>query len=338
MAMLCMRGWICSLGSAAILIVSVIYVSQVDGACGASTMPLAVELPPILAACATPLRPSEAARWVEQLSSGGGLGDVPAFCDEAGLVCDQGIHASPVVLYTLSTYRRRAASDTKAKHNMFFGERRLFVGSSIRLPDPHEPIPTRAFLPPRLEAQLFNATTIELQQALQLFGFHDGSPMAASMQMTLQLCKAPPQRNETKACVASFETMLGFAVSLIGAADMEVLAGSLLPAERSVTVKGIDEMTGVGERGAVACHNAMFPYQVFYCHNIRGTKVFKATLQTHGKLNISAVASCHQLGALPSIFAGLKLQHGELVCHWNYGDNIVWIPKPTNKAALISST
>lgn len=305
------------------------WMNDVDAANRASVY---YNLPPILSSCLTPLSSSATRRWATELSHSKTLKNVSSFCNEGGLICDESIETPSAQLHAFTTYRLVKTKEDLNLHddNMFFKESLLSLGSPIKLPMQEPHIPTRAFLPPLLEPQLFNHSTPVFSRVLQSFGFRVGSPLANSMQETIQICNTPPGSSETKACVATFEDMLDFAKSSIGTADIEVLASTALPHEQLVTVMDVHEVTCDGERVAVVCHNAMFPFQVFYCHHIEGTKVYKVTLQTtlNEMTKISAVASCHPLDTssqlLPS--SHTNSHHKEVLCHWNYGDNIIWIP------------
>lgn len=294
-------------------------------------------IPPILAARITPLNASAIARWVAQLKSPLLPGDLSAFCDQAGLFCDETIDVVPTTLYSLGSYRVPPPSMRTHKSfiksidlSLFFGEAQLFLGNRIRLSKQHQPIPGRAFLPRTLENEALPFRSGTLPELLQLFGFSNSSNMAKSMEETLKICESDAMEHEVKACVASFEAMVDFAVSTIGTSNIEVLVGveNRLMQEQVITVKSLAEMN-TKKREVVACHNAMFPYQVFYCHYLKGTKVFKVEMQTHKGKVISGVASCHQEfkhgQPFDELFRALKVKPGELICHWNFGDNVVWI-------------
>ncbi|KAI5060170.1 hypothetical protein GOP47_0024590 [Adiantum capillus-veneris] len=286
-----------------------------------------VDIPPILSECFTPLSPSQAATWAEELLKQKPINNVPTFCKEAGFLCDEQVEASSNLLYSFSTYRFANTNETHLQANLeslFFKESLLSLGSLLQLPSFQEPpLPMRAFLPPSLRPLLFDPPTSLLPQVLLPFGFHASSPLALSMQHTLHLCTSPPIHHETKACVPTFEGMLHFATSAIGTTDVVVLSNPILPPQQIVAVVRLEE---VAKGVAISCHNMMFPFQVFYCHHIKGTKVFKATLQMElgdNVKNISALASCHPH---ESSSISHKLANSELLCHWNYGDNIVWVP------------
>ncbi|MCO5558679.1 hypothetical protein L7F22_012265 [Adiantum nelumboides] len=289
-------------------------------------------LPSIVSSCLTPMNFSTSMTWQKELDGGKTLKHPFLFCEEGGLICDENIETPSVILHRLSSYRLSKLKEANLLNaEMFFKESELSLGNIVNLPREEPHIPTRAFLAPTLEPLLFNSSQFSLPQVLLPFGFEASSPLAKSMNETLQICKAPPMEGETKDCMATFEGMLNFSISLIGSTNLAILASSILPPKQPVMVVGLHEMTGDGQRVAVACHNAMFPFQVFYCHHIKGTKVFNVTLQTTANNDtISAIASCHpQLGAsLGEIKALLhiNIEPNELICHWNHGDNIVWVP------------
>ncbi|MCO5611052.1 hypothetical protein L7F22_065302 [Adiantum nelumboides] len=289
-------------------------------------------LPSIVSSCLTPMNLSTSMKWQKELGGGKTLTNPSLFCEEGGLICDENIETPTVILHRLSSYRLSKLKEANLlTAEMFFKESELSIGHVVSLPKEEPHIPTRAFLAPMLEPLLFNSSQFFLPQVLLPFGFEASSPLAKSMNETLQICKAPPMEGETKACMATFEGMLNFSISLIGSTNLAILASSILPPEQQAMVVGLHEMTDNGQRIAVACHNAMFPFQVFYCHHIEGTKVFNVTLQTTANNDtISAIASCHpQLGAsLGEIKALLHInvEPNELICHWNHGDNIVWVP------------
>ncbi|MCO5558678.1 hypothetical protein L7F22_012264 [Adiantum nelumboides] len=315
---------------AALLIAAAILAMQ-----GGGNGKTSVDVPPILSDCFTPLSPSQAAKWAEELGKGKPPNSVPTFCKEAGFLCDEHIETSSTLLFSFSSYRFEHTQEAHLQTNlerMFFKESLLCLGTLLQLPSFQEPpLPTRAFLPSLLQPILFNLSTSLFPLALDPFGFHANSPLAHSMQHTLHVCNSPPSHHEAKACVATFEDMLQFSASAIGTTNMVVLSSPILPSQQIVAVVAVDEVMLGHENVAISCHNLMFPFQVFYCHHLKGTKIFKATLQMElgdNVMNISALASCHPFEA-PShshIFANIEIGKGKRLCHWNYGDNIVWVP------------
>ncbi|KAI5060172.1 hypothetical protein GOP47_0024592 [Adiantum capillus-veneris] len=299
-------------------------------------------MPSILSSSLTPMNLSTSRKWHKELSHGKTLEHVSLFCEEGGLICDENIETPSVVLHRLSSYRLSKLKEANLlTAGMFFKESEISRGNVMKLPTEEPHIPTRTFLPPILETLLFNSSRFLLPQLLLPFGFEVNSPLAKSMHETLQICRASPMEGETKGCMATFEGMFDFATSLMASTNVTILASSILPPQQLVKVVGLHEMTDEGRRVAVACHNAMFPFQVFYCHHIKGTKVFNLTLQTTTNNDIIfAIASCHpQLEAsLVEIKALLHIdvEPDELICHWNHGDNIVWVPESSLLSPLIT--
>lgn len=299
-------------------------------------------IPDILASRRTPLDALATARIVSNLKSGAGLGNISSFCEDAGFVCNQTIDEFPVLLHSLGPYDPEPdLSARSSNHNdsskdmdldLFFGEGQLVSGNKISLSMQPKPFLGRAFLPRALEKELpFSCHT--LPKLLALFNFTNTSNLAWSMAETLKVCEAKAREDETKACVASLESMEEFAAFVIGTKALEILVSSQIEGsmkEQMLIVKDVIEMEAA-RRGAVACHNAMFPYQVFYCHQLWGSRLFKVQLQSNEGEVVKVVASCHQeskLGNLSKKALGkLKVQRlGDLICHWNLDDNVVWIP------------
>ncbi|KAH7281995.1 hypothetical protein KP509_35G007100 [Ceratopteris richardii] len=291
---------------------------------------ITMELPPVISSCLSPMNISSSLRWKEEMSYGEPLHNVSAFCQEGGLICDQDIETPPVILYRFSRYRMNSIHPAASMHDkrLFFNESELSVGNTMELPDQEPHIPTRAFLPPTLEPLLFNSSGSRLSHVLHVFGFEPYSHLAQSMNDTLELCNHSSMEGETRTCVATFEDMLAFAMSLTGSYNFSILAGDVLQPQGIVKVLDLQEMTNEGQSASIACHNAMFPFQVFYCHYIRGTKVFNVTLEIETTNEIiMAIASCHPRVRIPlEEFHVPKIQN-ELLCHWNFGDNIVWVPQ-----------
>eukprot|EP01018_Ginkgo_biloba_P028314 Gb_06614 [translate_table: standard] len=240
------------------------------------------------------------------------------FCQSAGLMCQQRVQ---LLMGGVTSFACKHC-ETEARLHIFFPAKELKEGGEITLPDLHSPIPWKSFLPRNL-AEMLPFSIPKFPEILRLFDIGEGSNMSLNMMNTLNVCEGRAQEGEVGKCSSSIENMIEFVLSSLGS-DVELLfhpttVGSGMKAK----VRKVVGREYVRGKPAVACHNFVFPYGVYYCHSIKGTRAFAMELEVlHGKNKMgtyNGTALCHH-------FSNGTAQ--EIVnCHLIYGQTLLWLPK-----------
>ncbi|XP_034592434.2 BURP domain-containing protein 10 [Setaria viridis] len=176
--------------------------------------------------------------------------------------------------------------------------------------------------------------------------------MAHGMWSTLSSCEHPREvAGEQKACVASVESMHGFAASALRTNDLRALSTSLDVPEEGISspshmyrVAAVRVVTAGGAKPAavdtVTCHSMSFPFALFYCHAVNPTRIYEVTLQKEETAAVPAprrpavvraLAVCHvnTSGFDPTLKYWVKLgvKPGEApVCHFLTRGDVLWAP------------
>ncbi|MCO5607780.1 hypothetical protein L7F22_061981 [Adiantum nelumboides] len=179
---------------------------------------------------------------------------------------------------------------------------------------------SQAFLPRPL-ANMLPFNTLRLAESLSLLHVLPLSPMAESMQSTLEFCESSsPQDEESLQCITSIESMVDFVSQKLGDHVM-VLTSTLATSEISSMAK-IDKvvnMDNMVDDTISTCHNLVYPYLVYGCHVTRGSSVMRVSFEG---IEGEAIVVCHHNTSLwnPSHPAFEQLQtnpgDGEEICHW----------------------
>lgn len=280
-----------------------------------------------------------------------------AFCDAAGLICDENIEVSSYSLHhdetttttTTTTHASRAASIKTINDFQFdfFLESQLVEGNTMRLAENlHDPIPVRAFLP-RVVAQALPAlTTSNLPKLTQIFNVHQTSPMATMMGTAAYLCDNPALPGEEKECPMTVDAMAQFVASQLGSTSVVALstvgAPTTVPVKPApVKVESFKKRSLSEGEHIIICHSLMFPSALYYCHHVTGTKVVQASLRVDseqegddsGSSVIAAVGICHLDTSLWAsehpAFTKLNIPRGAEACHWLSQQDIVWVSTST---------
>lgn len=278
-----------------------------------------------------------------------------AFCDAAGLICDENIEVSSYSLHhetstTTTTHASRAASIKTINDFQFdfFLESQLVEGNTMRLAENlHDPIPVRAFLPRVVAEALPALTTSNLPKLTQIFNVHATSPMATMMGTAAYLCDNPALPGEEKECPMTVDAMAQFVASQLGSTSVVALstvgAPTTVPVNPSpVKIESFKKRSLSEGEHIIICHSLMFPSALYYCHHVTGTKVVQASLRVDsseqegdhsGSVDIAAVGICHLDTSLWAsehpAFTKLNIPRGAEACHWLSQQDIVWVSTST---------
>lgn len=273
-----------------------------------------------------------------------------AFCDAAGLICDENIEVSSYSLHhetTTTTHASRAASIKTINDFQFdfFLESQLVEGNTMRLAENlHDPIPVRAFLPRVVAEALPALTASNLPKLRQVFNVHETSPMATMMGTAAYLCENPALPGEEKECPMTVDAMAQFVASQLGSTSVAALSTAGAPTTVPVKLAPVKiesfkkRSLSEGEH-IIICHSLMFPSALYYCHHVTGTKVVQASLRVDSEQEgdsgsvIAAVGICHLDTSLWAsehpAFTKLNIPRGAEACHWISQQDIVWVSTST---------
>lgn len=213
--------------------------------------------------------------------------------------------------------------------NLAFLEDMLIPGSTIT---PYLlPATSRAPLLHREVADSIPMSTKNFIDILKMFAPASLS-MADDIWSTLDVCEQPlTLKGEKRACATSIESMVKFAMSVLGTHDVQAFSSDV-PAEgvASRRYKVAAARTLTDSTDTMICHGATFPYAVFYCHAVNPTRVYTVTLKSEdgGAHKMEALAVCH---LDTSQFDPKKMpQHVKpgdaAVCHFISRDSVLWAP------------
>ncbi|KAK6116751.1 hypothetical protein DH2020_049484 [Rehmannia glutinosa] len=256
------------------------------------------------------------------------------FCSHAKLACTSLLNNARTVTNTYTTtktYPANSASFRRANKNnedpfSFFRLAILENGNLVHLPNLHESLPDRAFLPPQI------ASTIPLtyQGITKVFPELSAGVGQETIQTTLSLCEAEEIQGEMKSCPKSLEEMVGFAKFALGGKRLFALSSE--NTKGSNTVVMIKHVKKYAAEKIVACHEAFLPFAAYFCHSLSSTRLYAVDLvdrETGASVN-NMVAICHMdTSPWPEnhvAFQILKFGPGEgEACHWFTQIDLAWI-------------
>lgn len=262
-----------------------------------------------------------------------------AFCRDARLMCEEDVNISPYtsgasIVGEKGTSRALGIKTINDFQFDFFLEDYLVKGAKMNLVENlHDPIPRRAFLPKEVADTLPPLTTSNLPKLMQTFNIGENTKMATIMGTATYLCENPPLPGEDRACPTSVEAMAEFVSFQLGR-EVKLLATRGAPEAAPVIKKPVtvvDFSKGSLDEGKkiVICHNLMFPSQLYYCHQVTGTKVVQASLAAADGSTIHGVAICHldtnMWASEHPAFAALKIPRGAEACHWTAQNDMIWV-------------
>lgn len=209
----------------------------------------------------------------------------------------------------------------------FFRESSLKKGTVMPMPDIHDRMPPRSFLPRSIAGKI----PLSVTAVTEIFKFSTGTAMAKAVASTVADCERPPSRGETKRCATSAEDMIDFAVSVLGS-DVEVRSTTNTNGSKgNILIGEVKGVKGGNITESVSCHQSLFPYLVYYCHSVPRVRVYEAEIlavATKEKIN-HGVAICHidtsDWSATHGAFVALGPGPGKIeVCHWIFEGDMTW--------------
>lgn len=218
------------------------------------------------------------------------------------------MHAASISKSTLS-------ADDLSGTTLFYSYHDLYQGRKITLP--FENAGSRASFLPHDVANSIPFSSDHLSEIFEYFRIRTQSEEAELIKDTIEECEYPNRKGEVKLCSTSLKSMIDFAVARLGR-NVKVLSNqSGKEQEYTVLMAG---MRKIGDK-PVTCHKEVYPYAVYYCHQINGTEVFVVPLIAGDGSKVKAVTICHNSFELPKAKPGTK---ETTICHFLANDTLVW--------------
>uniref|UniRef100_A0A2C9VSR9 BURP domain-containing protein n=1 Tax=Manihot esculenta TaxID=3983 RepID=A0A2C9VSR9_MANES len=185
----------------------------------------------------------------------------------------------------------------------------------------------KARILPRQVADSLPFSTNKLAEIMKRFSVNPESRQGKILKQTVEDCESPGIKGEDRFCPTSLESLVDFSVKHVGNKAQVLMNEIDKPKrEQEYTIK---EVKFIGENHVV-CHKLQYPYAVYYCHALKGTKVYTAQVVGADGTKAKAVAVCHtdtsawNPGHLA--FLVLKMKPGEgTVCHFIRSDTFVMV-------------
>ncbi|CAN6457712.1 unnamed protein product [Victoria cruziana] len=186
---------------------------------------------------------------------------------------------------------------------------------------------------PRRQAQAIPFSTSNFTTILQMFSIDPHSDHASLIRQTLDFCEMPAAKGEVRRCATSLESMVDFAVGEFGTNAIHAVVTSVVNGEEEAAVRTYKVDVGrewMMSRKVVTCHNLVFPYAVFYCHSLSGTKTYMVPLVAEDGGRVNAIALCHfdtsNWHPRHASFRVLGVKPGTVpICHFILKD-LAWVP------------
>ncbi|KAG8653028.1 hypothetical protein MANES_06G160201v8 [Manihot esculenta] len=222
-------------------------------------------------------------------------------------------------------YELKFNKHARSNSIVFFLPNDLHAGKKMRLHITKSV--NKARILPRQVADSLPFSTNKLAEIMKYFSVNPESSKGRMLKETVEDCESPGIKGEDRFCPTSLESLVDFSVKHVGNKAQVLMNEIDRPKrEQEYTIK---EVKFIGENHVV-CHKQNYPYAVYYCHALNGTKVYTAQVVGADGTKAKAVAVCHtdtsawNPGHLA--FLVLKTKPGEgTVCHFIRSDTFVMV-------------
>lgn len=186
---------------------------------------------------------------------------------------------------------------------------------------------------PRQVANAIPFSAAKLSEILHHFSIKPDTVEASAIKLTLDLCEKPEFYGEHKFCATSLESLVESIMLALGTHNVQALSTSV---SKEMTQKQTYKVASSGLQrlpgsDMVTCHSTIYPFVVYYCHRVNGTKTYRVELIGKDGTTVEAVAVCHTKTAKwdpeHPVFHVLKVKPGTVpICHILKQDNLLWTP------------
>ncbi|KAF2287427.1 hypothetical protein GH714_039874 [Hevea brasiliensis] len=222
-------------------------------------------------------------------------------------------------------YERKFNKHALPNSTVFFLPDDLHVGKRMRLHITKSS--NKARILPRQVADTLSFSTNMLAEILKRFSVKPESRQGKMIKQTVEDCESPAIKGEDRYCPRSLESLVDFGVKHVGNKAQVLMNEVDKPTrEQEYTIMGVKF---IGENHVV-CHKQKYPYAVYYCHALKGTKVYMAPVIGADGTKAKAVAICHtdtsnwNPGHLAFLLLNMKPGEGT-VCHFIRSDTFVMV-------------
>ncbi|CAI8600271.1 unnamed protein product [Vicia faba] len=177
----------------------------------------------------------------------------------------------------------------------------------------------------------------QVPSLLDLFSLTKDSTQGQYMIDIFNQCEFPPNKEETKACPTSLDSMLEFIHSVIGAETNYSTHSTSHPTPSGARLQNyiiLDISTDIYSPKWVTCHPRPYLYGLYYFHylDIR-SKIFKVLLKGEDGDIMNALVIFHldtsDMNPNHFIFDLLGMKHGDApLCHFSSVKHLLWVPHP----------
>ncbi|KAJ9164311.1 hypothetical protein P3X46_023907 [Hevea brasiliensis] len=222
-------------------------------------------------------------------------------------------------------YERKFNKHALPNSTVFFLPNDLHVGKRMRLHITKSS--NKARILPQQVADTLPFSTNNLAEILKRFSVKPESRQGKMIKQTVEDCESPAIKGEDRYCPRSLESLVDFGVKHVGNKAQVLMNEVDKPTrEQEYTIMGVKF---IGENHVV-CHKQKYPYAVYYCHALKGTKVYMAPVIGADGTKAKAVAICHtdtsnwNPGHLAFLLLNMKPGEGT-VCHFIRSDTFVMV-------------
>lgn len=230
-------------------------------------------------------------------------------------------------------YPEKEPTTTGSSGTIFFLEKNLGIGTKFSVDLVRLQSAETLYFIPAVVANQIPFSTKQLSVSLDKLHIPSDSMMASTMNQTLQECERSAMIGENLKCVTSLESMIDYTTSELGTNNVNVFVSNV----SKITASGLQQYSIASihfeskpTSRVVACHTLGYAYLVYFCHQIKDTRMFRFSLKSDEGNSAIMVAVCHEDTSQWSpehiAFKMLNVKPGgEPICHFMTEDNIVWI-------------
>ncbi|XP_059064436.1 BURP domain protein RD22-like [Cryptomeria japonica] len=243
------------------------------------------------------------------------------------------------IIYTHITYTRNTATSNSTKPKvtvsaepMFFLQKTLSIGTKFTTDMVFWKSTETLYFLPVVVANKIPFSTKSLSASLKTLHITPNSEMGLTMKETLEVCESSAMTGESKKCLTSLESMIDYTTSQIGTNDLNVFVTNVSKTKSGLQQYSLASISFESKPTSrfVACHPIGYPYLVYFCHQIKDTRMFQLSFKSDEGNIAEMVAVCHEdTSEWNPEHVSFKMLHvkpgGEAICHFMTEDEILWI-------------
>uniref|UniRef100_A0A7N0TMJ0 BURP domain-containing protein n=1 Tax=Kalanchoe fedtschenkoi TaxID=63787 RepID=A0A7N0TMJ0_KALFE len=213
---------------------------------------------------------------------------------------------------------------------LYFLESDLRPGKVMKMEINRRENEVSGFIPRRV-AETMPFASDNMKEVFRRLGIRPGSESVKMMAETVKECEGDANAGEVKQCVTSLESMVDFIATALGkkVRAVSTVADRDGKIQNFVIQKGVEKLSG---DEAAVCHKENYPYAVFFCHALKGTRSYLVPLAGADGMKAVAAAVCHvdtsSWNPEHVALRVLNVKPGAVpVCHFLPEYDVVWTRK-----------